>query len=152
MTLIELLLVLAVLALAAVVVAPRLYGFYRAREVRDAAERIAVLAREGRSLARRRGAEVRLRVDTRDGTCRLEPPPSAQDDEQEPVRTEVFALPEGVRVEWDEPRREEDSFLRFAPDGRADPAALRVWSDFGEVWVVCEDPTQTFVVLESREP
>jgi prepilin-type N-terminal cleavage/methylation domain-containing protein len=147
-TLLELVLVLAILAIALLVAAPSLSGFARGRVVDDAAAQFVAYAHFARSQAVSDGTIYRLNfdpaagrywltVDSGDGTF-AEPssgfgPP--------------VTVPEGVRLETDASPVDGAPVIEFDSSARTDPATVRFISDNGKVIeVVCEAPLDEFHV------
>src|SRR5258708_3608973 len=95
-TLIELILVMALLSIVLAVSAPALSGFFRGRTVDAAARRLVSLIRYGQSRAVSEGVPIILWIDARRGTYGLEQEPGYADLDSKAVR---FELPKDLRIE-----------------------------------------------------
>ena len=95
-TLIELILVMALLSIVLAVSAPALSGFFRGRSVDAAARRLVSLIRYGQSRAVSEGVPIILWIDARRGTYGLEQEPGYVDVDPKAVR---FELPKDLRIE-----------------------------------------------------
>lgn len=95
-TLIELILVMALLSIVLAVSAPALSGFFRGRTADAAARRLVSLIRYGQSRAVSEGVPVILWIDARRGTYGLEQEPGYVDLDPKAVR---FELPKDLRIE-----------------------------------------------------
>ena len=141
-TLIELILVLTLLAIAAGLIAPRLSDFIRGRALDAEARRLLSLARAAQSRAVAEGLPVRLWFDTAQGTYGTEEEtrPGAAD-----AKALQFTLNDSVRLTvlnsatTATPARPLPA-IRFLPDGSADeasPATVRLTDSTGAVlWFV----------------
>ena len=109
-TLIELILVMAVLCIVVGLAAPSLTGFGRGRRATDAAAQIVSLARWARSQAITQGVVYRLNLNPAEGSYWLtvQQPDGTFGELLEEIGG-VFTLPEDIRLDWDGPER---------PDGR----------------------------------
>lgn len=127
-TLLELVLVLAVLAIIAGMAAPTLRGFVHGRNVPDAAAQLVSLTRWAHTQAIAEGRVYRLNVDpaagkywetTEDGT-------GVQKTGTSLGRT--YQVAEGVRSETDMPTDKGTQIIHFYPNGRTEPGTIRVIS------------------------
>jgi len=162
LTLIELMLVLVLMAVAVALVAPNLYDFYQDRELHNTAEGIVALTREARSLAKRSGIEVRIYVDTETGKYWLRQVDQANESESnEPASdSEIFSVPENIEISWGLDRDDRDDavdaslgqYMKFSPDGRTVPASLCLTDNQGgKIWIECNKPTTGFEISKVNE-
>lgn len=149
-TLLELILVMLLVAMAAAISRPALAGFRASRELSWSAGQLGALAERARSSAGASGSPWRLNLEAAEGACWL----TFHDGNgwTRPDNGPVFGftLPRGVEIEflrppaarertanpglampWDPGTPGEDAepgvhHITFYPDGRADPSALRL--------------------------
>jgi type II secretion system protein H len=95
-TLIELILVMALLTIAVSVAAPALANFFRGRSLDSEARRLLALTRAGQSRAVSEGVPVELWIDTAENSFGLEAEPSYN---TEDARALEFALDPAMRIE-----------------------------------------------------
>lgn len=162
-TLVELILVMVIAAVAATVAAPALRLFLGGRALHQVAERLVSLGGYAATRAVAEGRVYRLEIDGRARVYRLQ---GRDDDEFAPLGQDFgrdFSLPDGVVLDWLEapltpgetglPGRpappapggavagEEVKWVHFYPDGRIDPFRLRLVGPRGEALVVaCPSP------------
>ena len=146
-TLIELVLVLVVIALAVGVAAPSLRGWNRGSRLRDASEQFITLARLARTQSAATGRTHRL-VMGNDGRCFV----AAQDGEQfTELRSPYegsFQVPEGVTLRLTDMQDAPREFVDFFPNGRTQAARLTVSLDDGsQMFVECATPTEGYRVV-----
>ena len=140
-TLIELVLVLALLALLMSAAAPNLRGWGRGGKVRDATDQILTATRYAQSQAVHEAVTYRIAVNPVDGAIELwridgETVTPADGDYQNPVD-----LPAGFAVHIDRFDGAGSSAIEFFPDGRITPGRIEIAAPWGE---------RTFI--ESRWP
>jgi general secretion pathway protein H len=137
-TLLELMLVLAILAVAGAMVVPYLTGSISALRLGKSTERVFAAAREGRGLATLRGLRLRLVLDFDARTFWLE-------EERHPLlepgrwfemperEEKPYALSDGVRFDElileDQVCTEGQAEIYFRPDGTADNALITLAHD-----------------------
>ena len=98
MTLIELILVMAVLATLFAVSTPALSGFFAGQRLREEGRRFLALTVAGRNDAIAHAVPYVLRIDPRARTYRLEPTVTYQETPGQPM---VYRLAEDLRFELD---------------------------------------------------
>lgn len=143
-TLIEFILVMALLAVVIAVAAPSLSNFFRGRKLESEAGRFVALTRYGQNLAVSEGSPMILWLDRTEGTYGLReqeayavqnvPLQSTRLRERagyEPVHPKQpeFRLAENLRFELDESERNRTNgrivSIRFLPDGAIEEGSLR---------------------------
>jgi general secretion pathway protein H len=141
-SLIELILVMALLAVAVSVVGPVLSNFFRGRTLDSEARRILALAHAGQSRAVSEGFPVLLWVDTPQHTYGLEEETTAPAGDPKALD---FSVDENLQLEAVDAtpvpvNGRNLPAIRFLPDGTIDdtsPPALRLASvDGSQLWVV----------------
>jgi len=150
-TLIELMLVMALLTIVIAVSAPSLSNFFRGRTLDSEARRFVSLTRYGQSRAVSEGIPMTLWIDTRRGTYGLRQEPGYTDQDTQAVdlvlgpalRLAVADLPgvgaQPVRASLAQPADPNIATLRFQPDGFIDPSSPRsvvLSEDIGDsIWI-----------------
>lgn len=146
-TLIELILVLALLAIVTSLVAPSLSRFFRGRTINSEARQLLSLTHAGQSRAVSDGFPVLLWIDSQQGQYGLQLEGTSQNGKSDEVdpKAEEFALGDSLKL--DAPDAATTTLngrsvvaIRFLPDGSADetsPKALRLTSAQGDVlWLM----------------
>jgi prepilin-type N-terminal cleavage/methylation domain-containing protein len=95
-TLIELILVMAILTMAVSVTAPALSNFFRGRSLDSEARRLLALSRSGNNRAISEGIPMDLWIDTANGEIGLDAEPSFEKDDPHAVD---FKLDTGIHIE-----------------------------------------------------
>src|SRR5439155_11816305 len=95
-TLIELILVMAVLTIAVSVTAPALANFFRGRSLDSEARRLLSLTRQGQSRAVSEGIPMELWLDAANGSYGLEAEPSYEPTDSKAIE---FTLEKDIQVE-----------------------------------------------------
>lgn len=135
-TLIELILVLAILGATLALFTPRFSLFFAGRALEEEARRLLGLTRYGASQAISTGAPQELWIDVMNGEYGLSPAPGYEYDEKMPI---VFYLDEDIifdeEYDANEDIFEEEGFSPFAAeranprDGTARKPAVMFWPD-----------------------
>lgn len=142
LSLIELILVMAILAAVAAIVVPRLSGFSRGRENRAAWDRFVAVLRYARSEAISRSVPVTVRFDLEQGSYELtggygwkEPPGAAA----------IYQLPKRLTFEFPDAVTDDTGrvSILFQPDGSVDdqsPTTIQLVERDGDVLhTLCKD-------------
>jgi len=146
-TLLELILVLAILAMAAAAVAPSLVHFARHRRMLDAAATILALTQHARNAAANDGRPWRLRLDSAESVCWLE----SQRDGAFAIFGRKVAFPSDVLIGWDDPESDLRGYVQFESDGSHDAAAVMVTdADGRSVRIESVTLSEPFRVVESE--
>ncbi len=147
-TLLELILVLALISMTLAMVSPSLRGFFASRQSADAAMRVVSLSRWARSEAVSQGHPCRLNVDPQRRACwvTVQRAGAFVPVDGDPGRE--IPMPQGaqvrLRTSGSEPTPE---YVRFDPSGRSDTAAIEITGQGGEVFLVANaSPTEPFRV------
>ena len=167
-TLLELILVLAVLAILVGIAVPALSAFGRGRRVTHAADQVVALARLARTQAITRGLNFRLNIDTRQRLYWVTVQNGAsfeslEQPSQDGTQTTQFAewsddagrkltAPDGVTLESNLTEQPDGTYVQFRPTGRTDPVIVR-FTDADGVTVAagCLSATEDFHVLSDEE-
>ena len=153
-TLLELILVMALLAIVVALAVPSLHGFARGRRAGDCAENLVSLTRWARTHAIARGLTYRLNVDPGAGKFWLT---MVQDDGTVAMLGDdfgqTFQAPEGVTLSWNAPQQQDGQYIQFLPNGRTDPAVIQIVDQSGKmIQVACWSATETYHVVGPDEP
>lgn len=154
-TLIELILVMAIVTIVVAIAVPSLHGFAIGRRAGNCAEEIVALAHWARTQAIARGLVYRLNLDQ--GTNRFWLTVERDDGTVGPPGEEfgrVFTAPVGARLSWDAPPQQDGSgsFIRFQPTGRIDTANITVTDPTGRVTqITCYSQTENYHIVTAAE-
>jgi type II secretion system protein H len=144
-TLLELVLVMLVIAIAAAMVAPSLRGSVNGRRLGDAGTQLVSLAQYARTQAVTQGHSYRLNLDLSAKTYWLT---SREYDTFQNLSNDfgrVITAPDGVTLESDLQPQDDGTYIEFRPTGRTDPATIRLRDNNNNVLVVtCESATELF--------
>ena len=152
-TLLELILVLAIIAIVVGMAVPRLHGFARGRQTAQCAEQIVALTRYARSQAITHGVPYRLNLDSSNGTYWL----TMQQDDGQFVQFAnnvgfQFKAPDKTRLSWNAPMQQDGQYIQFQPNGRVDQAEIRIVDAEGLTYVIGSlSATEMFKVLTPQE-
>jgi prepilin-type N-terminal cleavage/methylation domain-containing protein len=150
-TLLELILVLAILALAAGVAAPSLSRFSRGRQTLDAAAHMLAVIQYAQDQAVVHAAPHRFQLDTAGGTYWLTARRDGAFARLGNDFGQTFTLPASVTAAWDAgPEVTARSYIQFEPDGGHDVASVRLTASSGGDGSVtsigCASPAEPFRV------
>jgi len=152
-TLLELVLVLLILCIAAATAAPSLVGWGRASTVRDAGDQFLAVARWARTQALADSTIYRLNVDSREGTYWV-----TMQDGMNYVKPgsefgRVFRVPDGFSIAMTtigQEQQQQLSSVDFLPTGRTQPARIRIGrSDRDAVNIECPTPAEGFRLADT---
>ena len=152
-TLLELVMVLAILCLVAGLAVPSLRGFAQGREGAGGAQQLAALGRRARTQAITEATTYRLNVDPQTGTYWLTAWRGGAFVDPADGSGRALAVPTGMTLTWDGPRDGAIGYAEFQPDGRTTPATARLSGAAGEtIEVGCLTPAEPFEVLPADQP
>ena len=148
----ELLIVLAILAVALGMVIPTLHGFGEGRSIEHTADQLVALARWARTQAVTQGVAYRLNLDVSNRTYGVT---VEQNGGVQPVGEEwgrVFQIPPGVNVTWNAPQQPDGQYVRIDPTGRTDPVVIQLSDTKGDLkQLACYTPAEQLHVLSAQE-
>jgi len=150
----ELVLVMAIIAIMLGLAIPRLSAFARGHRTSDCIDNIVALTRWARTQAITRGLTYRLHVDPANRTYWLT---YMRDDGMEVNLSEgdwgkVYTAPEGVRIDWDAPQQPDGKYIQFQPSGRTDPARIVVTGqDNKSTDIACFSATEMYHIVTDEE-
>ncbi len=147
-TLLELVAVLVVIAIALAAVAPSLRHFGRGRQANDTATQIMILLRHGRAAAINEARPHRFNIDPETRRYFLT---VQQDGGWVPLETSwgrSFELPAQVRIDWAGDEVSETRHVHLSPTGAIDEARIAVHTpNGGEYRVVCRAIDQSIELV-----
>jgi type II secretion system protein H len=155
-TLLELVLVLAIIATALLAVAPSLSGVVHGRKPEEVARRFVALTRYARSQAVTEGVTYQVCIDARGRKWWL----GIEDDDAQsatavdPADTpfgKVYSLPDGVALQTDLPATNGQQTLTFDPTGRSDVGSVHFVGQGIDVEVACDAPVDEFRIVKDAE-
>ncbi|HEY8666264.1 MAG TPA: GspH/FimT family pseudopilin [Tepidisphaeraceae bacterium] len=151
-TLLELVLVLAILTIVVALVAPSFRGFTAGRRADDTATLIVSLANYARTQAVTEGRTYRLNFDPAARAMWL----TADDEGTFVAPSNDFGrrciASEGVQMEADVPRHDDGQYVEFHPTGRTDAAHILLTNSLGDsIDVACSSATELFRILPPGE-
>ena len=152
-TLLELIAVLVLISTVLAIAAPSLRGFVHGRQTADTDARILSLTHLARSRAATVGAVHRLNVDSQTGTYWLTMQRQGAFVEIDGGHGRRYRLPAGAAAALDVPADEESiSYVQFYPNGRCDPATIRLTGARGEtLQVTCPSAGRRFRIVSPAE-
>jgi prepilin-type N-terminal cleavage/methylation domain-containing protein len=151
-TLIELMLVMALIVIMSAIIAPTLRGFALGRRTKDSAAMIVGVAQYGRTAAMSEGRVYRLNFDPTAGQVWLTAENGTQFQPPTGEYGERFQVQDGVKFSVDVAPQQDGQYIQFQPTGRTDTAHIVLTGPRGDtIEVACATPTETFHVLTPAE-
>jgi len=151
-TLLELVLVMLVLSVVTAMVVPSLSGFGIGREAEFAGAQVMTLSRWAREQAISEGRVYRLNFDPTNHTYQVTAQVGGVFQQVPEEFGSVFALPEGVTMQWQAPQENGAYVVDFYPSGRARPVRIQVIARDGTVtYIGNRTATETLRVLTEAE-
>ena len=145
-TLLELLVVLLIMAIAIGIAMPVLSGSARGRRLADTTNEILALTRYGREQAISQGHTFRLNFNLENNTYWLTE--QRYGSEPQALQNEFgrkFEAPEGIWLETNIDEQVDGVYVAFQPNGRTQPGTIRVKGvDNRELDIICESATETY--------
>lgn len=149
-TLLELILVMVIAAIAMALVAPQLRGFGDRRRTEDEATQMLLLIRWARQQAVAEARPYRFNVDVDDGVYYLTAQTEGRFERVASDYGRRFTLPTDMTVEWIEPRRGGgDAFIRIEPTGLVEPGRIRLVNSEGSSFDLVSEAAAEPYRLES---
>ena len=156
-TLLELVLVLAILAIIAGLAAPSLRGFATGRKAVNTATQLVTLTHWAHSQAKADGITYLLNLNTTANTFWLTTQDAAVAANSQRIQSDMgqlFHLPEGVRLESDaatDPTANGVSIIHFFPNGRTDPATICLRDASDTIEITAPSATENFRISSPKE-
>ncbi|NLF30806.1 MAG: hypothetical protein GX591_07960 [Planctomycetes bacterium] len=152
LTLVELILVMALLMMMMAVVTPRVGDFSRHRVLIGHGETILAMLQTARDRAAAEAVPYRLQVDSDGRACRLLRQTAGHFEPLSDHPDGLHALPEGIRVSIERDDGVEDAFVEFRPTGECTAARVRlVEDDRTPVVLIAATPLDPFHLAEDDE-
>jgi type II secretion system protein H len=151
-TLLELVLVMLIICTVLGAASASLRGFFVSRRTDDTAVRIVALARLARSMAVSEGRVYRLAFGRKEREFYLVAREEGGFRRPRSGLGRIFEVPDEVSLELLREAAGERDHVSFFPDGRAEPAAIRL-TDIkgGIVEVRCAAPAEPFVITDPED-
>ena len=144
-TLLELILVLALIGTALSIASPSLSGFARGRDVADAASRVLAMTQLARSQSAAEGRPFRIHLDEEDNSIWLGALKGFDYEEWENDFCRGFDIPETLSVTLWTPQSV--NHVQFEPDGMGTEAQFEITGLKGNTYrVICESPNERFYI------
>ena len=157
-TLLELILVMAIIAVIVGLAVPSLNGFSKGRRTTACADQIVSLTRYAHTQAITRATVYRLNLKPGSGFQPAVYWLSVQADDGTFVPTGdsmglEFQAPDGVNISWNAPKQPDGGeYIQFQPSGRTDPAMIQVQGvDRQVILIACPSATELFKVVTPEE-
>lgn len=151
-TLLELVLVMAILALMVAVVAPSLGAFAGGRRTSYAATQIVSLSQYARTQAVNEGRVWRMNFDPSTRSVWLTVQNGSQFQQPSSDLGERTQAADGIEMRLDLQPQSDGTYVTFHPDGRTDPAHIWLSDRQGRVIeIACLSPTELFRILPPEE-
>lgn len=150
-TLLELVLVLALIALAITMIAPSFSNFAKGRTALNTAGQFVAATRYARSQAIANGSMYRMNIDPDGRKWWL-----TYDNGKSFVQVSnefgsEFIVPEGVIMTTDAPIVDGNAVIEFTPTGKSDPANVHFTGQKGAMAdVICETPIDLYHVVKDQ--
>ena len=141
-TLIELILVMAIMATVMALAAPQLTRWKKGGKLRNAADEFIAATRWARSKAAADGAMYAVAIDKQSGTYRVQMKTGQEYGEAQGQFRAAPPLPEGVKIE------STAELIEFYPTGRVDTATVKFTAEDGDsISVECTTPAGDFATV-----
>ena len=150
-TLLELVLVLAIIAITVAAVAPSLSGFATGRKTEEAAAQFVSLTHFARTQAISDGCVYRIAIDVAAGRWFLQVESGDGFAELDSPYGRTFTVPENVQIETDASISDGLHVINFDASGRSDLATVKFVGPRGTVEVVCDAPIDEYHILREQE-
>ena len=150
-TLLELVLVLAIIATALASVAPSLSGFVKGRKTDEAAMQFVALTHWARSQAVSDGTSYQINLDTQAGKWWISVEEGDSFTDVTGPFGRVYTVGEGVQLETDIPVIDGRRVITFDAYGHSDVGVVRFLGNKSEIEVACDAPVDEFHVVKPAE-
>lgn len=149
-TLIELVLVMAIIAIALAIAAPNLNGWNHGSQLRNAGDQFLTIARYAKAQAISQGKIFRLNVDPGAGHYWLTV--QQAQDQFGPVDSEygqIYSMTDGMQLAMTDLQNKPINSVDFYPSGRVTPAHVRITGapGVGAVDLECATPAEGFAYV-----
>jgi len=144
-TLLEILIVLAIIAILVGMVAPNLRAFARGRTISDEARQIVAMARYAEAQSIADAAPYRLNIDsdgvwlTTQAAGTWAPPPNDFSAKMD--------LQQGITIDCDIAKQPDGQYITFSPTGRTQPSTITLADPSGQrVVIQCQSATDLYEI------
>jgi prepilin-type N-terminal cleavage/methylation domain-containing protein len=156
-TLLELILVMAIIAIIVGLSVPSLHGFAQGRRTSACADQIAALAHYAHTQAITRATVYRLNIKP----AAMNQPAmywltvQAEDGTFVPTGDTMglqYPAPDGADISWNAPQQADGQYIQFMPTGRSDVATIVVrGADRQVIYIACPSATELYKVMSIDE-
>lgn len=151
-TLLELIVVMAIICTLLAMAAPSLRGFFASRRTHNAAAQMLAVMKTCRSRAISEGRLYRFNLDAHEGVFWMTVREEGVFHELQSEFGRRFHLPEGTKANWEDAAAGSPEHVQFYPDGAADRRRIRLTGREGEVVELrCPSATE-FYEIRSPHP
>jgi prepilin-type N-terminal cleavage/methylation domain-containing protein len=156
-TLLELILVLAIIAVIVGMSIPSLHGFAQGRRTTACVDQIVALTQYAHTQAITRGTVYRLNMRPASMNSRATYWLTVQQDDGQfrPTGDSLgleFQAPDGVDISWNAPSHADGQYIQFQSTGRTDPATIHVMgADRQDFLIACPSATELFKAMTPQE-
>ncbi|CAN5557265.1 hypothetical protein BH10PLA1_BH10PLA1_19500 [soil metagenome] len=151
-TLLELILVLAILTIVVAIVAPNFRDFTTGRATRNTATQILAMTHYARTQAVTQGVPYRLNYDSQSNTLWITMEPLSGSSAPANDFATRLVIDNGISVDTDIPQQQTGQYVEFHPSGRTDPAMIRLSDRTGStIEIACSSATELFRILPPSE-
>src|SRR5579871_2168678 len=157
-TLLELVLVMALIAIIVGMSIPTLHGFAQGRRTTGCADQIAALTRYAHAQAINRATVYRLNIRPISANAPAAYWLTVQGEDGTFKATEdnfglEYQAPLGVNISWNAPQQQDGGqYIQFQPTGRTDPATILVTGpDRQQIYIACPSATELYKVMTIDE-
>jgi prepilin-type N-terminal cleavage/methylation domain-containing protein len=158
-TLIELILVMTIIVIAAAMVAPSMMAFANGRNNNNTATLIVSLASYARTQSISEGRTYRMNVDSGKGVIQLTAGSAGVFTQLTNDYGDEFPLASGITMRTDIVARTDGTngnnggtYVEFNSNGRCEPARIWLTDKYGRtIEVACDSPTESFRIVPAAE-
>lgn len=151
-TLIELILVMAIMATVLALAAPSLTQWKKGSKLRNSAETFIAATRWARSRAAAEGSIYVISIDRGSSTYKVQVQEGLNTTDADGQFHLPQSLLEGGKIEASGAEKSQIDAINFYPTGRVDPASVKITADDGEsITVQCLTPAEDFAIAGAEQ-
>lgn len=150
-TLVELVLVMLLLTIMVGLIVPSFSGVARGRQAPNIAYQLVTLTQWAHTQAMGEGRTYTLNITPAEGKYQLTADEGSRAQKLEGRMGQTFTVAEGISISSDLPTSNGQQVIRFYPNGRTDPARIRISREKQVVEVVCLSAAESFHLATDAE-